>query len=76
MVYSIKKSQANAKMIEVGTEVSKIKKELDDLLKLLESFTIYSDSNGMITGISEGEATLFAKHESFSDSIKVKVLSP
>jgi HlyD family secretion protein len=47
--YSIKKSQANAKMIEVGTEVSKIKKELDDLLKLLESFTIYSDSNGMIT---------------------------
>ena len=47
--YSIKKSQANAKMIEVGTEVSKIKKELDDLHKLLESFTIYSDSNGMIT---------------------------
>lgn len=47
--YHIKKKQANAKMIEVGTEVSKIKKELDDLLKLLESFTIYSDGDGMIT---------------------------
>lgn len=47
--YRIKKRQANAKMVEVGTEVSKIRKELDDLLELLKSFTIYSDGNGMIT---------------------------
>ena len=47
--YRIKKSQANAKMVEVGTEVSKIRKQLDDLLELLKSFTIYSDGNGMIT---------------------------
>ena len=47
--YEIKKRQANAKMFQVGTRVSKIKKELDNLLKLLKSFTIYSDSNGMIT---------------------------
>lgn len=47
--YNIKKRQANAKMVEVGTEVSKIKKKLDDLLKLLSSFTIFSDSDGMIT---------------------------
>ncbi|WP_439132561.1 efflux RND transporter periplasmic adaptor subunit [Polaribacter sp.] len=47
--YKIKKRQANAKMVEVGTEVSKIKKELNDLLDLLNSFTIYSDGNGMIT---------------------------
>lgn len=47
--YKIKKRQANAKMVEVGTEVSKIRKELDNLLELLKSFTIYSDGNGMIT---------------------------
>lgn len=47
--YRIKKRQANAKMVEVGTEVSKIKKELNDLLDLLSSFTIYSSGNGMIT---------------------------
>lgn len=47
--YKIKKRQANAKMVEVGTEVSKIKKQLDDLLELLKSFTIFSDGNGMIT---------------------------
>lgn len=47
--YKIKKRQANAKMVEVSTEVSKIKKQLDDLLDLLKSFTIYSDGNGMIT---------------------------
>lgn len=47
--YKIKKRQANAKMVEVGTQVSKIRKKLDDLLKLLKSFTIYSDGNGMIT---------------------------
>lgn len=47
--YKIKKRQANAKMVQVGTEVSKIKKKLNDLLELLKSFTIYSDGNGMIT---------------------------
>ena len=47
--YKIKKRQANAKMVEVGTQVSKIKKTLDDLLKLLQSFTIFSDGSGMIT---------------------------
>lgn len=47
--YKIKKRQANAKMVVVGTKVSKIRKELDDLLNLLKSFTIYSDGNGMIT---------------------------
>ena len=36
-------------MVEVGTQVSKIRKKLDDLLKLLKSFTIRSDGNGMIT---------------------------
>lgn len=47
--YKIKKRQANAKMVEVGNQVSKIKKTLNDLLKLLQSFTIFSDGNGMIT---------------------------
>ena len=47
--YNIKKRQANARMVEVGTRVSKIRKKLNDLLKLLKSFTIYSDGNGMIT---------------------------
>lgn len=47
--YQIKKRQANAKMVEVGTQVSKIRKSLNDLLSLLKSFTIYSDGNGMIT---------------------------
>ncbi|MDD7914495.1 efflux RND transporter periplasmic adaptor subunit [Polaribacter ponticola] len=47
--YKIKKRQANAKMVEVGTQVSKINKKLTDLLKLLESFTIFSNGNGMIT---------------------------
>lgn len=55
--YKIKKRQANAKMVEVGTEVSKIRKELDDLLKLLESFTIYSDGNGMITYVKEWDGS-------------------
>jgi len=47
--YTIKKRQANAKMVEVSNEVSKIEKKLDNLLKLLSSFTIYSDADGMIT---------------------------
>ncbi|WP_370480256.1 efflux RND transporter periplasmic adaptor subunit [Tamlana flava] len=51
--YSIKKRQANAKMIEVGTEVSKYKKQIDDLLDLQKEFTIYSDDDGMVTYIRE-----------------------
>lgn len=47
--YDIKKRQASAKMVEVGNEVTKIEKELQALTDLLNSFTIYSDSNGMIT---------------------------
>ncbi len=47
--YAIKKRQAQAKMVEVGTEVSKINKQLKALKDLLASFTIYSDSNGMLT---------------------------
>jgi multidrug efflux pump subunit AcrA (membrane-fusion protein) len=47
--YSIRQRQARAKMVEVGTEVSKIKKQLKALTDLLASFTIYSDSQGMIT---------------------------
>lgn len=47
--YKIKKRQANAKMVQVGTQVSKIRKKLNNLIKLLNSFTIYSDGNGMIT---------------------------
>lgn len=45
--YQIKKKQANARMVEVGTEVSKIRNKLQDLNELLKSFTIYSDSNSM-----------------------------
>jgi multidrug efflux pump subunit AcrA (membrane-fusion protein) len=55
--YRIKKRQANAKMVEVGTEVSKIKKQLNDLLELLKSFTIYSNGNGMITYIKNWDGS-------------------
>ena len=47
--YSIKKRQAKAKMVEVGTEVSKYRKKLEDLMKLRESFVIKSESEGMLT---------------------------
>ena len=47
--YSIKKRQADAEMVEVGTEVRKIKKQLEDLQDLQKSFTVFSDANGMIT---------------------------
>jgi len=47
--YSIIKRKAVAKMVEVGTEVSKIRKTLDGLLELQKSFTVHSDANGMIT---------------------------
>ncbi|MBD0833561.1 efflux RND transporter periplasmic adaptor subunit [Aestuariibaculum sediminum] len=51
--YAIKKRQANAKMVEVGTEVSKIRKQIDELLALQKEFTIYSDEPGMVTYIKE-----------------------
>jgi len=47
--YTIKKKQANAKMVEVGAEVSKNRKKLKDLNELLQGFTIYSDGDGMLT---------------------------
>jgi len=47
--YNIKKRKAVAKMVEVGTEVSKIRAKLDDLVALQMSFTIYSDASGMVT---------------------------
>lgn len=47
--YTIRQRQARAKMVEVGTEVSKINKKLTALIDLLKSFTIHSDSNGMLT---------------------------
>ncbi|MCL6266323.1 efflux RND transporter periplasmic adaptor subunit [Flagellimonas myxillae] len=47
--YQIKKRKAIAKMVEVGTEVSKIQKQLEDLTTLQRSFTIRSDANGMVT---------------------------
>jgi multidrug efflux pump subunit AcrA (membrane-fusion protein) len=46
--YYIKRRKAIAKMAEVGTEVSKINKQLEDLNSLLKSFTIYSTANGMV----------------------------
>ncbi len=47
--YSIKKRKAIAKMVEVGTEVSKIRTKLADLVALQASFTIHSDASGMVT---------------------------
>ncbi|RED46087.1 efflux RND transporter periplasmic adaptor subunit [Seonamhaeicola aphaedonensis] len=55
--YSIKKRQADAKMIEVGTEVSKIKKLIEELLELQKQFTIHSEDDGMITYIKEWNGT-------------------
>jgi multidrug efflux pump subunit AcrA (membrane-fusion protein) len=47
--YKIKEQKAMAKMVEVGTEVSKISKMLEELRSLQKSFTIHSDANGMVT---------------------------
>ncbi|WP_242203682.1 efflux RND transporter periplasmic adaptor subunit [Aestuariivivens insulae] len=55
--YSIKKRQANAKMIEVGTEVSKIKKRIEELRELQKEFTIFSEDDGMITYVKEWNGT-------------------
>lgn len=51
--YSIKKRQANARMVEVSAEVSKNRKNLNALLDLLKSFTIHSESDGMVTYVNE-----------------------
>lgn len=55
--YFIIKRKAIAKMVEVGTEVSKKRKKLDGLLELQKSFTIYSDANGMITYMKNRNGT-------------------
>ncbi|MFD1161845.1 MULTISPECIES: efflux RND transporter periplasmic adaptor subunit [Hwangdonia] len=55
--YSIKKRQANARMIEVGTEVSKISKRIEELMQLQKEFTIHSDDDGMVTYIREWNGT-------------------
>ena len=55
--YSIKKRQANAKMIEVGTEVSKIKKQIEALMELQKAYTIFSDDNGMVTYIKNWDGS-------------------
>lgn len=55
--YKIKKAQARAKMVEVSAEVSKNRKLLDDLNTLLEQFTIYSDSQGMLTYSKQWDGT-------------------
>jgi HlyD family secretion protein len=51
--YHIKKRQAEAKMVEVGTEVSKINKEIASLKELKKSFIIHSESSGMITYVND-----------------------
>lgn len=55
--YSIKKRQANAKMVEVGTEVSKIKKLIKNLADLQKEFTIFSEDAGMVTYVKEWNGT-------------------
>ncbi|PCE66441.1 efflux RND transporter periplasmic adaptor subunit [Sediminicola luteus] len=47
--YYIKRRKAIAKMAEVGTEVSKINKRLEELHSLQKSFTIFSNATGMVT---------------------------
>jgi multidrug efflux pump subunit AcrA (membrane-fusion protein) len=51
--YSIKKRQANAKMIEVGTEVSKIRKQIEELTDLQKEFTVFSEDDGMVTYVKD-----------------------
>ncbi|MEC3908520.1 RND transporter [Tamlana sp. 2201CG12-4] len=55
--YFIKKKQANAKMIQVGTEVSKIKKKIEELTALQNEFTIYSEDEGMVTYVKDWNGT-------------------
>ncbi|MGC6431632.1 MAG: efflux RND transporter periplasmic adaptor subunit [Jejuia sp.] len=51
--YSIKKRKAIAKMVQAGTEVSKIKKQVEDLTALQKEFTIYSEEAGMVTYVKD-----------------------
>ncbi|WP_203258858.1 efflux RND transporter periplasmic adaptor subunit [Hyunsoonleella ulvae] len=51
--YSIKKRKAVAKMVQVGTEVSKIKKKIEELTNLQKEFTIYSEEAGMVTYVKD-----------------------
>ena len=44
-------------MIEVGTEVSKYKKQIEELMDLQKEFTIYSDDDGMVTYVKEWNGT-------------------
>ena len=47
--YLIKVDQAKAKMVQAGTDVTKIKKQISELEELAKSFTIFSDQSGMLT---------------------------
>ncbi|GAB1857409.1 hypothetical protein MHTCC0001_22450 [Flavobacteriaceae bacterium MHTCC 0001] len=51
--YSIKKRKAVAKMVQAGTEVSKIKKKIQELTDLQKEFTIYSEDTGMVTYVKD-----------------------
>ncbi len=51
--YSIKKQQADARMIQVGNEVLKIEKQIKELVDLQKEFTIFSDDDGMVTYAKE-----------------------
>ena len=55
--YSIKKRQADARMIQVGNEVLKRENQIKDLIDLQKEFTIYSDDSGMVTYIKERNGT-------------------
>lgn len=55
--YSIKKRKAIAKMVVEGNNVSKIKKKLDDLTNLRKSFTIHSETNGMVTYVKNWDGS-------------------
>lgn len=51
--YSIKRRKATAEMVQVGTEVSKIKKRIEELQNLQKEFTIHSEEAGMVTYIKD-----------------------
>jgi len=55
--YSIKKRQADARMIQVGNQVLKTENQIEELTALQKEFTIYSDDGGMVTYIKERNGT-------------------
>ncbi len=55
--YSIKKRQADAKMIQVANQVLKTVNQIKELTALQKAFTIYSDDAGMVTYIKERNGT-------------------